>query len=133
MTKFHARVTAEFDGQEFTSVWLYSDKDPMIYRVFVPENVGDPRSPVTSWDIGRELFRESIDEHKLAGRLSIIIGPPANGWIQVKFTDENGIDTALVSFNEVELTQFHRTSHSRVNADQEIKIAMDQLLSKVNA
>ena len=118
---------------EFYTVWVYDTQDPMVYRMFIPEDLDDPESEVISWDMGRELFREAIDKHRLGGRMHILVSPPIDKGIQVVFTSEDGIEAALLVFNEAELTAFHNMTHEKITAEREIEITMNRLLFKVNA
>jgi hypothetical protein len=112
-------------------IWIFDTKDPMVYSLYIPEDSDDEFSDSVKWDIGRELFREALDERKIGGKCDVLVTPPRNNEVMVAIG--NGDESVLLIFDDKPVISFHEKSHKRISADQEIEITMDTLLSKVSA
>lgn len=126
------------DGPKVIVTWVFNPSDPLYYKLEIRDPDGldlDDEGDLIVWDVGRMLFREAIDNNKIAGNLDVIVIPPMNGELQVllrSVEDDGRTNTTLLIFNDVSVADFHAKSHKMVGEVQEMEIAMNKLLSKVS-
>lgn len=116
-------------GVTVRAIWSFNTLDPMFYTLYLP--AGNDEPPV-KWELGRQLFRDAIDDGKIGGIMEALVMPPMYGDIQLVLSNLEHQQAMLLYFGADDFINFHHKMHEKVSAQEEIEFAMNELLLKVS-